>query len=337
MNAFNWRNSNSSTEFLSEEFFLLTSLIEKDNLEGLPENLLKHDSISDYGKMRRKSFMKYGVHVAVWMSEWSQNIDNYIETAAELGFDGVEISLLGMSDEKINHLRKLIEFNNLEVTCTTGLAISDDIASEDSSTRARGIEYLNWAIDTTSALGSKLLSGVLYSPWGYFQPGKKLERIERSGDSLCKIESKLNSSDVTLGLEAINRFETDLLNTAEEACAFARLINSPKVGVLLDAFHMNMEEKDIKEALIKTGDQLVHFHCVENDRGIPGSGHTPWNEIFSGLADIGYDDWLTMEMFIKSEVEVSPDLNIWRNIENDATDAAKRGLAFLKEKSAGHH
>ena len=83
--------------------------------------------------------------------------------------------------------------------------------------------------------------------------------------------------------------------------------------------------------------QLVHFHCVENDRGIPGSGHTPWNEIFSGLADIGYDDWLTMEMFIKSEVEVSPDLNIWRNIENDATDAAKRGLAFLKEKSAGHH
>lgn len=280
--------------------------------------------------------MKYGVHIAVWMSKWSENIDNYIETAAKLGFDGVEISLLGMTDEKISNLRKIIESFGLEVTCTTGLAKSDDIASEDASTRKRGIEYLNWAIDATCGLGSKLLSGVLYAPWGHFQPGKKTDRMKRSADSLCKIETGLNNSDVTLGLEAINRFETDLLNTAQEACELARLINSPKIGVLLDAFHMNMEEKNIREALINTGDQLVHFHCVENDRGVPGSGHTPWDEIFAGLSKIGYDKWLTMEMFIKSEVEVSPDLNIWRNIENDATDAARRGLAFLKEKTAGY-
>ena len=205
--------------------------------------------------------MKYGVHLAVWMSEWTENIDRYIETAAELGFDGVEISLLGMNDEKISHLRKVIESNSLEVTCTTGLAVPDDVASEDLSTRNRGIDYLNWAIDTTAALGSKLLSGVLYAPWGYFQPGKKVERVERSGNSLCKIEPKLNSNDVTLGLEAINRFETDLLNTAKEACEFADLINSPKVGVLLDAFHMNMEEKDmpIKKCFLTLNIKLKFF------------------------------------------------------------------------------
>ena len=94
-----------------------------------------------------------------------------------------------------------------------------------------------------------------------------------------------------------------------------------------------MEEKNIRDALVKTGRDLVHFHCVENDRGVPGSGHTPWGEIFGGLRDIEYDRWLTMEMFVKANVDVSPDLNIWRNIELDPTEAARQGLAFLKENT----
>ena len=278
--------------------------------------------------------MKYGVHLALWMSKWPERIDEHIETAAKIGFDGVEISLLGMDDKKIKHLAQLIEGHGLEVTCTTGLSVSDDVASEDSTTRERGINYLNWAIDTTAALGSKLLSGVLYAPWGYFCPTQKTERLKRSAESLRSIEDQLAVNDVTLGLEAINRFETDLLNTASEACALADIIDSPRVGVLLDAFHMNMEEKDLRNALIETGNRLVHFHCVENDRGVPGSGHTPWNDIFDGLKTIDYGKWLTMEMFIKADAEVSPDLNIWRHIEPDPTEAARKGLQFLKESTS---
>ena len=277
--------------------------------------------------------MKYGVHLALWMSRWPEDIDGHIQTAAELGFDGVEISLLGMSDEKIRHLKRLIRDHDLEVTCTTGLSISDDIASDDEVTRNRGIDYLRWAVQTTAGLGSKLLTGVLYAPWGHFVPGQKSERFNRSGESLAAVSDLLEESDVTLGLEAINRFETDLLNTATEACELARQTDSPRIGVLLDSFHMNIEEKDIRAALGETGKFLVHFHCVENDRGVPGSGHTPWNEIFGGLRDISYNRWLTMEMFVKADVDVSRDLNIWRNIESDPTEAARQGLRFLKENT----
>ena len=279
--------------------------------------------------------MKYGVHLALWMSRWPEDIDNHIRTAAELGFDGVEISLLGMSDEKILHLNQVIHSHNLEVTCTTGLSVSDDLASDDEATRLRGIDYLRWAVQTTAGLGSELLTGVLYAPWGHFVPGQKKERLRRSGESLSTLTDLLIDTNVTLGLEAINRFETDLLNTADEACELARSLDSPRIGVLLDAFHMNMEEKNIRNALVETGSDLVHFHCVENDRGVPGSGHTPWGEIFKGLQDIEYGRWLTMEMFVKANVDVSPDLNIWRNIELDPTEAARQGLAFLKENTTG--
>jgi len=161
-----------------------------------------------------------------------------------------------------------------------------------------------------------------------------LERLKRSSESLAAISDVLADSEVTLGVEAINRFETDMVNTANEACELVERIGSDHIGVLLDAFHMNIEEKNIRDAIKNTGSRLAHFHCVENDRGVPGSGHTPWEEIFSGLRAVKYDRWLTMEMFIKADVAVSPDLNIWRSIEQDPTTAAKEGLRFLKEKTA---
>ena len=117
--------------------------------------------------------MKYGVHLALWMARWSEEIDGHIRTAAELGFDGIEISLLGMSDEKVLRLNQAIRNQNLEVTCTTGLSVSDDVASDDEATRNRGIDYLRWAVQTTAGLGAKLLTGVLYAPWGHFVPGQK--------------------------------------------------------------------------------------------------------------------------------------------------------------------
>ena len=277
--------------------------------------------------------MKYGVHVALWMARWPEDIAPHIRTVAELGFDGVEISLLGVSDEKVAFLNGLIRELGLEVTCTTGLAKTDDITSDDATVRARGLDYMRWGIETTAGLGATLLTGVVYAPWGQFGPGDKVARTARSAESLALLAPHLEGHGVTLGLEAINRFETDLVNTAAEATALARATGSPHIGALLDAFHMNMEEKDIGAAIRGAADHLVHFHCVENDRGVPGSGHTPWPDIFAALRDIGYDRWLTCEMFVKAGVEVSPDLNIWRPIEADPTEAARQALAFLKART----
>ncbi|MEP3276743.1 MAG: sugar phosphate isomerase/epimerase, partial [Stappiaceae bacterium] len=201
----------------------------------------------------------------------------------------------------------------------------------DPEARAAGIEYLRWAIATTAKTGSRGLAGVVYAPWGVFDPSNKPARAARSAEAFAAVSADLERHDVTLGIEAINRFETDLVNTAAEATAMARASGSDRVGVLLDTFHLNIEEKDIKAAITNTGDKLVHFHVSDNDRGVPGSGHVPWDEVTRGLGDIQYRGWIVTEIFVIAGNPASTDLNIWRDIEPEATDAAARSLAFMRK------
>lgn len=274
---------------------------------------------------------KYGVHIALWMKTWQDDVVPYIEEAAELGFDGVELSLLGMTDDNITRIRKCLDDTGLKLTCTTGLSMEQDITSDDPALRQAGITYLENAIRTVSALGSPLLSGVIFAPWGKRLMEDREARWGRSVEALKAVAPLANEHGVTLGIEAINRFETDLINTTAQAVQLANDVDEDNVGILLDSFHMNMEEKDIVAALQASKEKLVHFHCVENDRGAPGSGHTPWETFFKGLNAIGYDKWLTLEMFILANEVVSPDLGIWRDIEHSPSQAAKDGLAFLKK------
>jgi D-psicose/D-tagatose/L-ribulose 3-epimerase len=277
--------------------------------------------------------MKVGVHIALWMKTWQDDVVPYIETAARLGFDGVELSLLGMTDDNIARVRKMLQENHLQVTCTTGLNLSQDITSDDPDVRKEGMRYLEHSIKTVAALGSPLLSGVIYAPWGKRVMQNRRERWERSVEALKTVAPFAAEHGVTLGIEAINRFETDLVNTASQAGQMANDINEKNIGVLLDTYHMNMEEKHMGVSLQQSKDKLVHLHCVENDRGVPGSGHIPWAEVFSNLKQINYQGWLTLELFIQANQAVSPDLAIWRDIETDPTEAAKQGLQFLRENA----
>jgi D-psicose/D-tagatose/L-ribulose 3-epimerase len=277
--------------------------------------------------------MKVGVHIALWMKTWQDDVVPYIETAARLGFDGVELSLLGMTDDNIARVRKTLQENHLQVTCTTGLNMGQDITSDDPEIRKEGLRYLEHSIKTVAALGSPLLSGVIYAPWGKRVMQNRQERWERSVEALKAVAPFAAEHGVTLGIEAINRFETDLVNTASQAGQMANDINEKNIGVLLDTYHMNMEEKHMGVSLQQSKDKLVHLHCVENDRGVPGSGHIPWAEVFSNLKQINYQGWLTLELFIQANQAVSPDLAIWRDIETDPTEAAKQGLQFLRENA----
>ncbi|MFV2038515.1 MAG: TIM barrel protein, partial [Paracoccaceae bacterium] len=161
-------------------------------------------------------------------------------------------------------------------------------------------------------------------------PANKALRAERSAQAFAKLHDDLVAHDVTLGIEAINRFETDLVNTSAEAVAMAQACGSSRVGALLDTFHLNIEEKDVRAAIELAGDRLVHVHVSDNDRGVPGSGHVPWNEVREGLKTIGYNGWIVAEMFVVAGNPASADLNIWRNLEPDATRAAAQALEFMR-------
>ena len=274
--------------------------------------------------------MRYGVHAGLWMARWTDDIAPILRTVADLGFDVVEISLLGMTDDKAAALARLIRDHGLSVTCSDGLSRAADITSEDPDVRAAGLAHLRWAIRTVAALGGAGLAGVVYAPWGVFDHARKTRRRALSAEMLAQVDGELRDHGVRLGIEAINRFETDLVNTAQEAVTLAQATGSPHIGVLLDSFHLNIEEKDIIAAIALAGDRLFHFHVSDNDRGVPGSGHVPWDGVREGLRAAAYDGWIVAEMFVKAGTPAGADLNIWRDIEPDATSAAAAALAFMR-------
>lgn len=274
--------------------------------------------------------MKFGIHAGLWMARWTDEVAPILRVVADLGFDGVEVSLLGMSDDRAAAMAQLIRDHGLAVTCSDGLSRQADITSDDAGVRQAGLRHLKWAVATAAKLGSSGLAGVVYAPWGVFEPARKADRTARSAEMLAQLDGDLRDHGVTLGIEAINRFETDLVNTAAEAVALARATGSAHIGALLDTFHLNIEEKDIRTAIAGAGDKLIHFHVSDNDRGVPGSGHVPWDQVVRGLADAHYDGWIVAEMFVRPGNPASDDLNIWRDIEPDATDAARRALAFMQ-------
>jgi D-psicose/D-tagatose/L-ribulose 3-epimerase len=141
----------------------------------------------------------------------------------------------------------------------------------------------------------------------------------------------LVEKNVKLGIEPLNRYETDFINTVDEGLKLCELIDHPNVGLLLDSYHMNIEEKNVCQSIEKAKDKLFHFQVAENDRGVPGTGSINWTAIFSTLKKINYNKNVTLEMFIQANVDTSKDLFTWRNIENDPYDAIVRSFNFLSE------
>lgn len=275
--------------------------------------------------------MKFGIHAGLWMKAWTDDPAPIFKRAADIGFDGVEVSLLGIGLARAEEIRAQAVGCGLELTCSTGLGPDTDPTSDDPAVRDNAVAVLSEAIQVTARLGSKGLAGVVAAPWGVFDPVNKRARAARSAETLARLDSILDAEGVSLGIEALNRFESDLTSTAAETCAIARACESDHIGVLLDSFHMNIEEKDPPAALRAADDKLVHYHVSDNDRGRPGSGRYDFAADARALAEIGYDKWVVAEMFVMAGHASSRDLNIWRDIEPDPTDAAVKTLAYLKE------
>lgn len=275
--------------------------------------------------------MRFGIHAGLWMRNWTDDPGPILEKAADIGFDGVELSLLGIDMARADEIRRRAEGCGLSLTCSTGLGPDADPTSDDKDVRDHAFAVLTDAVRVTARLGSRGLAGVVAAPWGVFDPANKSARAERSAETLGRLDDVLAEEGVTLGIEALNRFESDLTSTAAEACAIARATGSRHIGVLLDSFHMNIEEKDPPAALRAAGETLVHYHVSDNDRGRPGSGRYDFAADSAALADIGYRGWIVAEMFVMAGHATSGDLNIWRDIEPDPTEAAVKTLAYLKE------
>ena len=279
---------------------------------------------------------KLGIFMNFWENEWLADHAKYIRKAAELGFDVLEFqaqALLEMSEERMDELKAIAEEYGIELTYSLGLDKKYDISSDDEETRLGGIKYLSDIMERVHYMGGKIISGVSYAGWGVPSGDFEKEKLfENSVASMKQLVKKAEEYGITYAVEAVNRFEGVILNTAKEAVEYVKAVDSPNLGILLDTYHMNIEENNIGDAIRLAGDLLVGFHTGENNRTAPGRGHLDWDEIFGALAEISYQGRIVSEPFVVSGGQVGRDIYVWRNlIDVVSEEAIDKEAKFLLE------
>lgn len=279
---------------------------------------------------------KFGIFMNFWENEWQADHIKYIKKAAEIGFDILEFQaqpLLEMSEDRMNEIKAAAEEHGIELTYSLGLDKKYDISSTDEDVRLGGIKYLKAIMDRVSYMDGKIISGVSYAGWGVPDGNfRREELLENSIKSMKELVKTAEEYGITYAVEAVNRFEGVVLNTAEQAVEYVKAVDSPNMGVLLDTYHMNIEENNIGDAIRCAGDLLVGFHTGENNRTAPGRGHLDWDEIFSALADVNYTGRIVSEPFVVSGGAVGRDIYVWRNLISDTSETAiDREAKFLLE------
>jgi D-psicose/D-tagatose/L-ribulose 3-epimerase len=284
---------------------------------------------------------KIGIYYAYWTHNWDTDFVPFVAKVKRLGFDILEVNagtVVNMSSRHRERLRTVAEKAGIELTYCIGLTAKYDLASPDPRVRRTGISFLSRIATTMRAMGHRQLGGIIYSSW----PGKlpfgedKRRFVDRSVRSMREAVKVAEDCNVFFNVEVVNRFEQFILNTAAEGVAYAHRVNSDHCRVLLDTFHLNIEEEDIGKAIVATGKKLGHFHLGETNRRPPGRGRMPWEEIFGALRHIGYTGGMTMEPFVMPGGEVGRDISVYRDLSAglDLDREARLSVRFVRSHLA---
>jgi len=279
--------------------------------------------------------LRYAVHGYAWTSSWSNDDLWIVDHAKELGLDAIEIPLNEPDKIDAAAIGERARSNGLQVLGSLALPEGADPSHEDPAVRRRGLELLLRCIDLTADMGGTMLAGVIYSAIGRRIDRRPVDAdYSRSAVVLAEAARHAQTRGITLGIEAINRYETFLVNTADQALGLCELIDEPNVGVHLDAYHMNIEENDFYTATLASIPHLVHFHLSESHRGIPGRGTVDWDGIMRALAEGGYSGWVGLEAFVDIAEAMRAATCIWRDLAPDSDTIVREGLAYLKSVEA---
>ena len=277
-----------------------------------------------------------GIHALVWTGTWeSKDIDFAIGSSSKLGFDIIEIPLLNPYNFDATYSRKVLEKNQIQAVTSLGLSEDTDISSDDPEKRKNGAKLLSKALEMTFQLGSKYMGGVLYSALRKYHAPPTKNAFQYSSDIIRDLCHKAKKMGIKIGLEPVNRYESNLINTASKALEFIELTECENLCVHLDSYHMNIEESNYRESILQCGRKLGYFHIGENHRGYLGKGHINFGEIFSAMKDINYQGPVTFESFSSSVVEpqLSNTLGVWRNLWDDSSNLAKKAKSYLDSQT----
>ena len=275
--------------------------------------------------------MKFGINTLLWGAAVGEADFGRLSAIKAAGFHGIEVPIFSPEEFPAVAVRRAVESAGLECTAVTIIPAGLGLGAEDPPARNRAEAHVRAVIDRAAEAGIRLLSGPLYFPVGYL-PGRRRTADEwaRAVESWQRLAPYAAAARVDIAIEPLNRFETYFLNTAADGAAFCEAVGHPSVGLLIDTFHANIEEKSIGGALRTAGRHLKHLHACENDRGIPGSGHVAWPEFFAAIAELPYDRWMTIESFGFAAGALSAAAAIWRDLASTPEAIAFDGIRFLR-------
>lgn len=276
--------------------------------------------------------MRIGMCMFLWTTHVTADHEPLLRDIKATGFDGVEIPIFEGDPLHFARLGDLLDEIGLARTAVSAMGDPAMNLIGDDAQRAAGVSYMRHTIDCAQALGAQTLSGPLHSTLGLFSgQGPTAEEIARSIASQRAIGDHAGARGVTVGLEALNRFECYLMNTMADLNAHIDAICHPHIRAMYDTFHSNIEEPDPIAAFTNHRANIVHVHISENDRGVPGRGNVPWAETFAALRASGYDDWLTIEAFGRGLPALAAATKVWRDFAESPEAVYRDGYAHIRK------
>lgn len=255
-----------------------------------------------------------------------------------LGFDFVELLVPEPGELDLAETRRALADTGLAVVLAARVNLDRNLASADPARHRAGVDYLRYTVDCAIGLGATIVGGPLTGNPLVFagrppQPvteDERLARKERCVTGLREAGAAALAAGVSLAIEPLNRFESDVLCTTAQAIELLDAVDHPGVRMMLDTFHMHMEEASIAEAIRLAGSRLVHFQANENHRGFPGTGSTDWVEVFRALHEVGYAGPVSLEPFRRNDDRFGVPFAQWRPPHEDESERLAASAAFIK-------
>ncbi|MFJ4175482.1 sugar phosphate isomerase/epimerase family protein [Microbacterium sp. NPDC089696] len=279
--------------------------------------------------------MNIGCHGLVWTGRFdAEGIRLSVEKTKRAGFDLIEFPLMDPFSFDVAAAREALAEHELAVSASLGLSEATDITSADPSVVRAGEDLLLRAVDVLAELGGRHFCGVIYSAMKKYMEPATPEGLESSRRTIARVADHAAERGVEVALEVVNRYETNVLNTARQAIDYLAAVDRPNLGIHLDTYHMNIEESDMFAPVLDAAPSLRYVHIGESHRGYLGTGTVDFDTFFKALGRIGYDGPIVFESF--SSAVVAPDLSrmlgIWRNLWTDNDELGAHAHAYIRDK-----
>jgi D-psicose/D-tagatose/L-ribulose 3-epimerase len=257
----------------------------------------------------------------------------------EAGFDFVELLVPEPGELDLAATRRALDDNGLGVVLAARVNLDRNLCSDDAAKRHAGRDYLRTCVDVAQALGARTVGGPLYGNPLVFaaraphpvDEALRQRRVDWCVQGLRDAAPHAAAARVVLGVEPLNRFETDMLNTTRQGVALMQLVDHSSVGLVLDTFHMNMEDDDIADAIRAAAGHTAHFQANENHRGYLGTGHIDWTTTVRALADVGYAGTISLEPFRRGDERIGIPFAQWKPPARDEQAELAASCAFIKQ------